>query len=49
MNLSDRSDPESDVEIQNEDSMQNYQENNDRYYIQWDENFGNKILLMIEN
>ncbi len=33
------------AEIQNEDSMQNDQPSNDRYYVQWDENFVDNISI----
>ena len=43
--MSGNSDPESDVEIQNRDSKQHDQQNNDKYYLQWDKNVVENISI----
>ena len=43
--LLDRSDPESDIEIGNEDTKEKDHDRNDRYYVQWDDNFVDNISI----
>ena len=43
--LSDQSDPESDIEIQNENSKEKDHNANDRYYVQWQDNFVDNLSI----
>ena len=43
--LSDRSDPESDIEIGNEDNKEKDIDRNDRYYVKWDDGFVDNISI----